>query len=86
MRNSLDNIKQFSDIATRKAEIKLEIVKKETEMRYRFQTVAEMLNPVRIFNDFLESFSDKVKSIAEIGSLIFSLFTGNKRRKRRSRA
>ena len=85
MRKSLDNIKEFSDIAKQKGELKLELVRKETEIRYRFNSLAEMLNPVKIVNEFLDNVSDKVKNLAQIGTHFLSLFLGSNKRKRRTR-
>lgn len=82
MLKSLNNIKQFSDIRTRKAELKLDIGKKETEIRDRFESLADMINPVKIVNAFFDNVSEKVKNVARIGTHFLSLFLGGNKRKR----
>ena len=80
-----DNRKMtFSDLSRRKSELKLEIVKKETEVRIGFESFVASLDPVKMLDRLWANVSGRLDPVARVATVFFSIFSGGRKRRRNS--
>ena len=77
------NAIRFSDLGKRKAELKLEMVRKETEIRIGFESFVSSLDPVKILERLWTDVSTRLDAVARIATMVFSYFQGGRKRKRK---